>query len=64
MVINFSQGLRDGMNFAGCDEESQFADLAGLVEKSKNTGRDRCANGEQIAMQHEGEARMDGPAIR
>jgi hypothetical protein len=41
---NFSQAPRDGIDFAGCDKESQFSDRAGLVEKLKKIGWEKCTD--------------------
>jgi hypothetical protein len=45
MVISFSQGLRDGMNCPGCDEDSTHIDSACLAERHKNAGRENGVGG-------------------
>jgi hypothetical protein len=60
---NLSQGLRDQMNCFECDEDSQRINRACLAEGRKNTGRDRCADSEWFAIQHEEEVIMEGSAL-
>jgi hypothetical protein len=63
MVINFSQGMRDGMNFAGCNEESRFTDRAGLVERSKRIRWEKCASGKEFAKPQQGELSREAPVL-